>query len=275
MTPWRSGTIAVSGGHLAYHRTGGDGPALVLSHGLTDNGLCWSRFAAAMEADFDIVMLDARGHGNSSRIPRDIPHDPARDLGEAIDGLGLTSPVLMGHSVGAYATAECAGARPGQIAKVVLEDPPFLPPAEPSAIEARRRRFRRQVEAFQPMSEAQITATGKASSPGWHDDEFHAWAAAKRQVDPEAMPSYAAPWRRAIERITAQTLLLFGDADRGGLVTAAVATEAAEINSNIRTVGIGGAGHNIRRENFADFLTVVSAFLLEPSAGWSPRRPNP
>ena len=35
------GAIPVTGGHLAYHRTGGDKPALVLSHGLTDNGLCW------------------------------------------------------------------------------------------------------------------------------------------------------------------------------------------------------------------------------------------
>jgi N-formylmaleamate deformylase len=262
--PWRSGTVEVSGGHLAYHRTGGDVPCLVLSHGLTDNGLCWGRFAAALESDFDIIMLDARGHGESSRPSPDLPHDPARDISEAIDNLGLTSPALLGHSVGAYATAECAGARAGGVSKVVLEDPPFLPPGGLAAAETRRERFRNQVEQFQAMSEAQITAMGKASSPDWHDDEFPAWAAAKRQVDPDAMPFYRAPWRRAIERITAPTLLVCGEPDRGGLVTRVVAVEAVEINLNIRTVQISGAGHNIRRENFADYLTAVRTFLLAP-----------
>ncbi|MCA6319719.1 alpha/beta fold hydrolase, partial [Phenylobacterium sp.] len=65
---WIPGEVAVSGGQLAYHRTGGDGPPLVLSHGLTDNGLCWTRLAEALAPDFDIIMLDARGHGASSRV---------------------------------------------------------------------------------------------------------------------------------------------------------------------------------------------------------------
>ena len=45
------GVIEVSAGYLA-HRNGGDGPALVLSHGLTDNGLGWNRFAAAVASEF-------------------------------------------------------------------------------------------------------------------------------------------------------------------------------------------------------------------------------
>ena len=97
---WSTGTVEVSGGRLAYHRTCGSGPAILLSHGLTDNGLCWRRVALALQADYDVVMLDARGHGESSRIPKDEERDPARDIAEVIDGLGLKSPILMGHSVG-------------------------------------------------------------------------------------------------------------------------------------------------------------------------------
>jgi N-formylmaleamate deformylase len=262
LNSWQSGTVLVSGGHLAFHRTGGSGPALVLSHGLTDNGLCWSRVAAALAPEFDIVMLDARGHGRSSRICVDAPQDPGQDIAEAIDALGLASPILMGHSVGARAAAMCANANPDRVSKVILEDPPFLPLAERSVAEIRRSNFRQQVEKFPAMSEAQITAMGKASSPGWHEDEFSAWTAAKKQVDPEAMPDYRTSWQASIARITAPTLLIYGERGRGGIVTPELAEEARAINPNISAIQIAGAGHNIRRENFADFLAAVQAFLL-------------
>jgi len=258
---WTSGTVEVSGGCLAYHRTGGGGPVLVLSHGLTDNGLCWSRFAAAMERDFDVVMLDARGHGDSSRPVDAMSFDPGRDIAEAIDRLNLISPILMGHSVGARAAAACAGRAAGRVAKVILEDPPPVPPLEPSAVDGRRRRFRRQVEAFRAMTDAELLAMGKAAHPQWSEEEFPAWVAAKRQVDPEAAPSYASSWEDEIAAIAVPTLLVHGEADRGGLVTPEIAAAAVALNPNIRPVQIDGAGHNVRRENFTAFLVAVRHFL--------------
>ncbi|WP_293902611.1 alpha/beta hydrolase [Phenylobacterium sp.] len=258
---WRAGSVPVWGGHLAYHRTGGDGPTLVLSHGLTDSGLCWTRLARALEAEFDVVMLDARGHGDSARLNEGAPHDPARDLGEAIEALGLPSPIVMGHSVGARATAAYANTHPGRVAKVILEDPPFLPLADAAATAARSRKFRDQVERFQAMTEAEIMSMGRTASPGWHDGDLPAWAAAKRQVDPGAFPAYVAPWQAQIDRIDVPTLLIGADPELGSLVTPAVAAEATGLNANIRTVRIGGAGHNVRRENFPDYLAAVLQFL--------------
>ena len=260
--PWRSGTVPVSGGHLAFHRTGGTGTPLVLSHGLTDNGLCWSRLAIALALDFDIIMLDARGHGGSSRISLATSHDPGRDIAEAIDQLDLQSPVVMGHSVGARATMELANANPYRVAKVILEDPPLIPVADPSAAEIRSQTFHRQVLKFQTMSDGGITAMGRATAPGWHDDEFAAWTTAKKQVDPNAIPSYRTSWQDSIARITAPTLLIYGEQARGGIVTPAIAEEARQINANITSVQINGAGHNIRRENFAAYLASVRDFLL-------------
>ncbi len=264
MNAWRSGEVEVSSGRLAYHRTGGDGPPLVLSHGLTDNGLCWSRFARAMEPDYDVIMLDARGHGESCGVTGAAPHEPGRDIAEAIDALDLVSPLLMGHSVGALATAACAGAKPGRISKVVLEDPPLGPLADAAAADGRRRRFRQQVERFRSLTETEIIAMGKARSPGWHDEEFPSWAAAKRQVDPDAMPVSDTPWQDSIARIRVPTLLIYGEAELGGLVTPTAAAQAVALNPNIRTARITGAGHNVRRENFPDFLSAVRAFLADP-----------
>lgn len=259
-TAWTSGTVEVTGGRLAYRRTGGGGPVVVLSHGLTDNGLCWLRLARALAPDFDLIMLDARGHGESSPIPQS-GHDPGRDIAEAAAQLNLDRPVVMGHSVGGRATADYANTYPDRVSKVILEDPVFLPPTDPSAIEKRRARFRAQVEGFRAMSQPELIDMGKATSPGWHDDDFPDWAAAKPRVDPEAFPVYSGAWQDGIGRITAPTLLIRGEAERGGLITPQIAAEAAAINPNFRSVEIPDAGHNIRRENFAAYLSAVRAFL--------------
>lgn len=261
MTSWQSGSVPVTGGRLAYHRTGGDKPALVLSHGLTDNGLCWTRLARALEADFDVVMLDARGHGASSRMSPDTAFDPGRDIAEAITALGLERPVVMGHSVGGRATAEYANAHPGLVAKVILEDPAFTPPIDPERLTVRRQRFRDHVAGFMARTEAQIIAQGRADTPTWHADDFPAWAQAKRQVDPEAFPVYASPWQDHVAAISAPTLVIHGEAALGSLITPELAAEIRALNPAIRTARIAGAAHNVRRENFAGVLAEVRAFL--------------
>lgn len=258
---WSVGAASVTGGELVYHRTGGGGPALVLSHGLTDNGLCWSRFAAEMAGDFDVIMIDARGHGASARPTARVVMDTARDLGEVIASLGLENPIVMGHSVGARATAAFANAHPGKVRQVVLEDPVFLPLSDAGAAAARRDRFRSQMAKFQGMSHAEILAMGRRDTPRWHYDDLPDWATAKHQVDPEALPHYATPWQEEVDRIAAPTLIVHGEPRLGSLITPLIADEARALNPNIRTVEIAGAGHNVRRENFSGFLAAVRAFL--------------
>jgi len=65
MAAWQSGDIVVNGLTLHYTRTGGTKPPVVLAHGFSDDGLCWMPVAEALAADYDIVMVYARGHGRS------------------------------------------------------------------------------------------------------------------------------------------------------------------------------------------------------------------
>ena len=260
---WTPGEVAVSGGKLAYHRTGGDAPPLVLSHGLTDNGLCWTRLAEALAPDFDIIMLDARGHGASSRVgPGDIV-DPVRELAEAVEALGLTHVLVMGHSVGARASAGFAAALPDRVRALVLEDPPLVPPMAPEARARRLQTFREQVARFRSMTEAELRAFGMRQSPSWDPSEFPAWAASKRQVDAEALPHLTSDWRQDFREIRAPTLLIHGESERGGMVSVEQAREACALNPKLRAVRIAGAGHNVRRENFTDVLSAVRSFLAE------------
>jgi pimeloyl-ACP methyl ester carboxylesterase len=260
---WTAGEVAISGGRLSYHRTGGHRPPLVLSHGLTDNGLCWTRVAEALAPDFDVIMLDARGHGASSRVGPGEVVDPIRDLAEAVEALDLSRVLVMGHSVGARASAGFAAAFPKRVRALVLEDPPLVPPMTPDARERRLQTFREQVARFRSMTEAELRAFGMRQSPSWDPVEFPAWATSKRQVDAEALPLLNSAWQEDFRSLQSPTLLIHGESERGSMVAPEQAREALELNPNLRAVRIPGAGHNVRRENFADVLLAVRSFLAE------------
>lgn len=57
MTNWAADKIKTNGIHLYYTRTGGDKSAVVLAHGFSDDGLCWTPVAEVLEADYEMKEL--------------------------------------------------------------------------------------------------------------------------------------------------------------------------------------------------------------------------
>lgn len=55
MAEWQSGDVEANGIRLHYTRTGGKGPPLVLAHGVTDDGLCWTPVAEALQDRKSVV----------------------------------------------------------------------------------------------------------------------------------------------------------------------------------------------------------------------------
>src|SRR5260370_12772927 len=109
MTNWMSGVSNGNGVNIRFLRTGGCKPPVVLLHGLTGNGACWIPLARALEGEYDVVMPDARGHGNSSTPLNGYRYeDHASDVAGLIQGLGLSTPVLLGHSMGGITAAVIA-----------------------------------------------------------------------------------------------------------------------------------------------------------------------
>ena len=73
MQNWQQGDISSNGIRIHYYRRGGvDKPFLIVAHGLTDNGLCWTRVAEALMSEFDVVMVDVRSHDLSGAGPPDV-----------------------------------------------------------------------------------------------------------------------------------------------------------------------------------------------------------
>lgn len=104
--------------HLDHDRTG-SGPALVLVHGITESRATWQPLLPMLAEEFDVVAVDLRGHGRSPRAAAYDPVSMATDLAETLDELGVTHPLVVGHSLGGVvATAFAAIARPRAVVNV-------------------------------------------------------------------------------------------------------------------------------------------------------------
>ena len=114
--------ISVDGTRIAYRRSGG-GPPLVLVHGGTADHTRWAPVLPALEKHYTVYAVDRRGRGQSGdtdsyAIEREF-EDVAAVVG-AIDG-----PVdLLGHSFGALCALEAA-LRTRRLRKLVLYEPPI------------------------------------------------------------------------------------------------------------------------------------------------------
>jgi N-formylmaleamate deformylase len=269
MTEWFSGDIATNGINIHYYRTGGDKPPLVLAHGATDDGLCWTRVTRALESDFDVIMPDARGHGLSDAPEAGYSSaEHAADLAGLIRGLGLERPAVAGHSMGGATTLRLVADEPNIARCAILEDPPFWAGEGPVVVPGRetpRESIRRMVQEAQAGGREAVLARGRATSPSWADEEFAPWAEAKLRVSPhftnELRLPRGADWRALMPLVTCPLLLVTSDPERGGIVTPETAEAAAQLQPGLRVVRLSGAGHNIRREQFDAFVRTVREFL--------------
>ena len=268
MAGWASGDVVANGINIHYTRTGGGKPSLVLSHGSTDNGLCWTRVALALAKDYDLLMPDARGHGLSD-APEEGYDDENRaaDLAGFIRAMELGRPALIGHSMGAATTAMAAVRYPELAHCIVLEDPAWFDEDAPRP--QPRMDFAQIIEqGSRPLDE--IMAFGRERSPSWDELDIRPWAESKQQLSANAVRARRRTlmrWSEVVPHIRCPTLLVTGDteAEAGAraIVTPQVAQRVAALNPNVRVVRIEGAGHSIRRMQFEAYVQAVSAFLAE------------
>src|SRR5215472_7191262 len=134
MTAWTEGNVVANDITIHYSRTGDkNNPSVLLLHGITDSGRCWSRLATDLAGSYDLIMTDARGHCHSRTTAAEVSIVLlAEDAIAVIRALGLQKPCLIGHSMGAVTAAAVAANHPDVVRAIVLEDPPLLdkPPSQ-------------------------------------------------------------------------------------------------------------------------------------------------
>jgi 3-oxoadipate enol-lactonase len=111
-----------TGGTVDYEDTGGDGPVLVLSHGILMNGSMFEPQVAALRDAYRVVTWDERGHGLAEHAEPWTYWDSARDVLALLDHLGVEQAVLGGMSQGGFLSLRAALLAPERVRALVLID---------------------------------------------------------------------------------------------------------------------------------------------------------
>ena len=109
-----------SGLRLHYQQVG-DGPDLVMIHGLTGNLAVWHlRIVPELAERYRVLTYDLRGHGHSDAPAAGYSADDmAADLLGLLDALEIERPVVVGHSYGADIALYHALLHPDRVREVI------------------------------------------------------------------------------------------------------------------------------------------------------------
>jgi 3-oxoadipate enol-lactonase len=117
----RSNGYVPSEGEQIYFECTGEGPPLVLCHGLGGNHAIWWRQIESLAIQHEVITWDQRGFGNSTARSGDIgPPAARRDLQAILDHLQIDRVSLVGQSMGGWTALGYAATHPARTRSLVL-----------------------------------------------------------------------------------------------------------------------------------------------------------
>lgn len=207
--------VAINGKELALEQHG-EGPALIMVHGLGGTSNTFYPQAALLARWFKVIRPDLEGSGRSTLKTKPSIESFAADIVALMDQSSITEAHLVGHSMGTIICQHVAAMQPNRIKSLVLLGPLAEPP-EPAraAIRARAETARKDgmVGIADTLVNAGTSAKTKAHRPG-------AAAFVREILMRQSAEGYAATCdalaaAKAADatKITCSTLLITGDED--------------------------------------------------------------
>ena len=276
-------TTQAEGVDVRYVRAG-EGPAVVLVHGLGVSLAVWWENIASLAERNTVYALDLPGHGDSDKHP-DLSYDAvtgAHFLRRFMDAVGIGKATLVGNSAGGLIAGICALTYPERVSGLVMVDSAglgrplswflrlaSLPLAGDLMLIPNVRNYRNMIRSVfyepRPLDENLVKELVRTrNSP-----------ASKRAV-PEAMRSSVNIWglKRdsmlldSLKSFDRPLLVVWGREDR--IIPVSHAHRAAKLLPKSSVHIIARCGHWPQLERSVEFNPVVAAFLKEASSAEPP-----
>ncbi|WP_232379482.1 alpha/beta fold hydrolase [Polyangium fumosum] len=203
----------------------------------------------------------ARGHGGSSAPHHGYRYDDhASDVVGLIRGLGLSRPVLLGHSMGGMTAAVVASRGAGVLRGLILVDPTFLSPERQR--EVRDSDVADQHRQALGSQTSDLVAQARARHPHRSPEIVELQAEARRKTRMSAFDVLTPPnpaYRDVVSAMDVPSLLVMGD--KSPVVTLEMATELRSLNPRVRIEQVQDAGHGLPFEQPERLGEVVLSFL--------------
>jgi pimeloyl-ACP methyl ester carboxylesterase len=265
-------SLVVKGGRIGY-LAGGEGPPLVLVHGLGGSATNWCELAPLLARRHRLLIPDLPGHGRSEPLPGLSGLEPFADrIAAVMEREGMRRAPVVGHSLGGLVVLRLALRRPGLVSAVVLAGSAGLSTGtvwgrnlltafavlRPGRLAGRYRTLvarssllRRLVFGFvsvaDPVALADSAVEGFLAGQVLHTDTRSAWHAL-RADDP----------RRELERLQCPALVLWGMED-AQLPLDDAFEYARRLRAPLRT--IAGCGHLLIGERPDACADAIESFL--------------
>lgn len=200
-----------------FYEVEGQGPPIVLAHGLTGNTTFWHGYGYVdpLREAFKVILFDARGHGRSDKPHEAAAYDDRLMVGDVLavlDALGLDRTHYWGYSMGGEIGLGLAAHHPERLLSLIAggTDPCYSPD-----------------ESDEPSPLLEIFGRGVAEGPDAMVEGMRSWAGSitpqyeerLRALDPQAMVAYLEPTRRrpsyvdALPQMNLPCLLYAGELD--------------------------------------------------------------
>jgi 3-oxoadipate enol-lactonase len=238
-------TATVNGITISYTDSGGDGPALVLSHGYLMDSTMFDPQVAALAPEYRVITWDERGFGGTRATGPFSYWDSASDVIGLLDHLGIEQAVLGGMSQGGFVSLRAALQAPGRVRALVLIDSQAgleNPEVAPAYEQLEQTWLEHGPEPVQDVVATIIL--GPPDGPVDYKPWFAKWAAADRE---ELRLAFRCLMDRdditgRLGEISCPTLILHGTAD------AAIPMERAEVvraglAGPVTLVAVDGGSH--------------------------------
>lgn len=236
--------LAKVGPLTVHYEVAGEGPAVVLIHGLSGSGRWWMYNIPTLAQRYRVYNVDVVGFGRS-RGQRLVLRDAGKWLAEWLQVTGITQTHLVGHSMGGYIATEVAAAAPDVVQKLVLVDALVLPMGPGLVRHALDlvRAARYMSLNFLPVLVGDVLRAGPRTM----------WRATREVL--------SADLSDRLENVQAQTMVIWGEKDT--LLSPQLGRELAERLARACFVCVEGAGHNPMWDRPQRFNELLLEFLAD------------
>lgn len=257
---------------IAVSDLGGNGPVVVLLHGLAGSSRELVPTAHALQGSYRVLLVDQRGHGASTRVPEDLSRDAfvgdvVAVLEELVPGRRAT---LVGQSMGAHTAFLAAAARPDLVDALVMLEGHVTGNDDPAEAAGLGAYFASWPVPFEGETAAREFLGGDAI--------VDAWVADLLSTDEGLVPRFdAAVMQRTLEAVheprwdewaTLQVPSIaifakhgmFSDADKDELIRRRPETDR---------VDLAGGSHDAHLDDFDEWIDVLCLWLARDQSGLS------
>lgn len=250
----------------------GEGPPVVVLHGLFGSGRNWRGVAGALAAQHRVLCVDLRNHGKSPWIGSMTYHEMAADVLALIQSLGLERPVVIGHSMGGKTAMTLALEHPESVGRLIVVDiAPVsygdrLTPYVEAMLSLEPRMVSDRTAIMRHFVERKISDTAVVSflmqNLTVRNDHFD-WQLNLPAISAAVPTLCAFPPELTARRFNGPTTLITGSLS--DYVSAADRETFVEQFPQAQAVEVDGAGHWVHADRRAEFVAALGLMTTSPA----------